>query len=360
MDAKKVFFWAWFWLDVLITLVMAIALIVICYNVGYWVSLFSLFLPSLVVGKLYWDSGISIPTGIERIYEWRGKAMEPLVPGWYHPFKYFGFLKPDEVDVPMNIQTLYILTGTRDGLSSDDFELFYYGTQSDIEPGTGAALRLKYKVDFECVDSIKLRYKHNDPYTYIAGLVESKVNIYVHGLKSEEIIDNFTKTDWHKTLVSDVETESQLINHLGVRLISFIPIDVILSVKAEEWRQLEDAEERKGKIMKIAINNEVMAEVEKKRILNAQLVNSKKVKELAVINNKIEVDFINDIKNEVGVNSVMALKYAMHKNTLKTVTEASKNSEFAYIDGSGSGDNTIAQAAKISMGFRTAGSAPVK
>lgn len=349
MDAKKVFFWAWFWLDLSVTIIMAIALIVVYSIWGYWLAITSLLLPTLVIVALRFVNRLSVAAERNWVFEWNGEKMEPLKPGLYYPFRLFGFLNEGE-EVPMNRQMLYVLTGVRDGLSLEIINQYYYGTPSNVEPNEGDYLRLMYKIEFECFDPVKLIYAVDDPYAYLVGVLELEVNKYAKGLHSEKVLDGFAEKDWTTDLLSKTTiTDAFLI--VGVNLISFIPVDVLVTLEVEEIRRKVQIEEKRADVIKAELKNSVIIEKGDKQILNARLANMNIREDISKKQDKIMVNSLNSIKTDVGVNSVMALKFVTQQKTLQTIAESSKNGAITYIDGSG-GDGTVAQAAKIGWGIK--------
>jgi len=354
MNAKKVFFRAWLWLGILSTILLVVILIAIFLaSKASWYIFFVSLVPSVIVLWLRWSNRIIVPAKWNHIYEWKGKVLNSLTPGMYFPFVYLGFLN-EGIEIPMENQIMHILTGVRDGLSPDIVSQYAYGAQSNAEPNTGDYLRLMYKLEYKCLDSEKLAYNQADPFSYIAGIVELQVNKYVHANKSEDIVDKFTEQNLQTlAIVPDMTS-------IGVELISFIPVDVLLTPEIEEVRRALDVERRKKELINTEVKNAVLREKNKKKVLDVELSNMDVRKKIAGENNKIKVEAINAIKIGVGVNGVVALKMAMKEKTLETIAKASENGSITYIDDSGSGDNTTSQAAKFGWGIKATGTTITK
>lgn len=269
----------------------------------------------LVLAGLILGNRVAVPHTYEYVYEWIGKPLKPFKPGWHYPFPYFTFLS-GPAKVPMNDQTLHILTGSREGLDDEIVNLHVYGSSSNIEPNNGDYVRLLYKVVLRCVDSIALVYNHTDPYAYVAGLVEFEVVKYVKGYDSEEVNDQFVKRDWGY-VVNDLNII--LPDAVGLELLSFIPMDVLNTPETEEQRR---------KLNEAKTNTQLLEEEEEQMDKKIKIGKKKD----SILRNSIE-----SIKQESGVDGGTALSFLRTERTLETVVEASKHGNFTYMDASGSG-----------------------
>lgn len=289
------------------------------------------------------------------VAEWCGKKMEPFASGYHYPFRKFGFFNV-VAEVPVNKQTLYILSGVRDNLAPEVVEQYVYGTASNMEPGTGDFLRLLYRVEVKCVDPLALVYNVNNPYDYVAGIIEQKVSLYVHREKSENIIDKFSE----QTLASIFSASSsiaddvldQILTDTGLKLISFIPVDVINTPEVEELREQLDKEQRQTAIIEAQLKNEVQREQGKKKILSAQLENMSVQENIGKKTNDILVNEIKAIKDQAGVGGDEALRFIAREKTLATIENSSKTGNVTYIDDSGTRGN-LKQAAALGFAIST-------
>lgn len=331
MDAKEVFLKAWISLVLgllALALVIAIAVMVLggIYGFFWWavpVALVIFFSPLVIITIIRWQKRVEVPANWEYLYEWSGQPMTPLKPGLYYPFPYFGFLSEDS-RVLMNKQIIYIMSGSRDGLDSADVEKFAYGSLTDVEPGTGDFIRLKYGLEIQCIDSKKLVYERTDPFGFIAGLTEKEVVLFVKGLSGEDINDQFINNDWDANLIAKlqtlIETES------GVKILRFIPIDVMNTPETEAARRAEEMKKRE------------------KAVLEAELKNMEVKEKISAKADGMVTHTIDSVKNTAGVNGLVALKFITEKQKLSTIENASKNGQFTYMDSSGSGKLTDASA----------------
>ncbi|MFZ2310120.1 MAG: SPFH domain-containing protein [Patescibacteria group bacterium] len=329
MNAKKVFLKAWLWLDLIITILVAVVLTIIGYYSSYWFVLFGAFLPSLIIIILRWKNKVTVATGFNRVYEWQGRVMEVVMPGLYFPFPYFSFLNK-EVDVPINQLTLFIMTGSRNGLPSDVVDCFCYGSHNNAESKKGVPLRLMYKVYIECLDPKKIIYGAVDSYSYIAQSVESCVNAYVRSRKIEEIVDKFVSEDWEKQIVSKIR--GSIMDRVGVNLISFVPVAIINTPEIEHFRLAVEMEIRKGEMIKAEINNEVKLEVGRGMVLDAKLKNMDAEKAIASDYNKIYINQIKSLKETLDLDGYAVLNFLSEQEKWKVFMEISKNGKAVYMD----------------------------
>lgn len=346
MSNKMRFFLAWTVLFISIFL-LSITVLSTIYFLGVSGKIFLLLiLLPLIFVYLVWQNKVEVPPKYNFVYEWRGEILDPLEPGWHYVFPYFGMLNEGE-EIPMNSQMLYVLSGVRDGLSPKIINQYTFGTASNLEAETGDFVRMMYKLELKCEDPIKLVYEKDDPYGYIASVVEQKVNIYVHGKNVEQINDNFVKEDWNADVnLGIVDVRALILNEIGIDIVSFIPVDVINTPEVEESRRAIEIEIRKKELNNAKIDNDVQLEKGKGRVLTATLSNMSKKKSISEKADEIRVNSINAIKTRVGVNSVVALKFATNEKKLDVILEASKAGNITYVDDSNGG---VSQA--TAMGF---------
>lgn len=331
MDAKEVFLKAWISLiawSTLLALVVALGLVVVggIFGFFWWAMLVAViifFSPLTVMVIIRWQKRVEVPANWEYLYEWSGQVMAPLEPGLYYPFPYFGFLS-EESRVLMNKQIIYIMSGSRNGLDSADIEKFAYGSLTDVEPGTGDFIRLKYGVEIQCVDSKKLVYERTDPFGFIAGLAEKEVVLFVKGLSGEDINDQFINNDWDTNLIAKLQSLIEV--ETGVEIKRFIPIDVMNTPETEAARRAEEMKKRE------------------KAVLEAELKNMDVKEKISAKADGMVTHTINSVKNTAGVNGLVALRFITEKQKLSTIETASRNGQFTYMDSSGSGKLTDASA----------------
>jgi len=325
MDAKKVFLAAWlklaFWST---AIALVIALVIITIGVIYHFFLTSLLiafamiiLPAIVIVIVRWLKRVVVQAKHELVYEWCGEVLEPIKPSIVYPFDYFNFLS-DGTLVPMNHQTLFILSGERSGLSQKDIDQFIYGSDTNVEPADGDYVRLKYGVEIECQDSIKLIYEKTDAYSFIAGLVEMKVIIFIKTLSNEGVNDGFAEPDWGTNLITDLAP--QILSEVGVKLLKFFPIDVMNTLETEKSRSEVGMERRKGQVLKEKLEN----------IVNYE-------KPISAEKDTMRTKTLTSIKTEAGVNGLVALKFINEQKKLETIATASQKGNITYMDDSGHG-----------------------
>jgi len=328
MGSKKSFVVDWIIFFTLITL-LAMAII---FAVASLVSRPDMFWSLAVLPIFYtiilYKNRLVIEPKHTVIYEWRGKIMRPLDSGVYFPFKFFGLLSSG-TKIQMNKQILFILTGARDNLSPDIIKKYIYGSQVDIQPGTGAVLRLMYDIETECLDPIKLVYNFDDGYQQAASLIETEVIKYIHTHESEYIYDNFAKENWEDLVLSKVR--ANIFEKIGLQIIAFVPKNIINTPEVEKSRLAVELEGRKSEVLKTQLKN---VEIEKR---------------IAQELDAIRENSIRTVINTAGVSGVEALDYLKHEKTLAAVTESSKSGNFAYIEGSGK----LSEGAALGLGLNS-------
>lgn len=322
-NAEEVFLSAWLkWLFLSIAVAFIVAVVVTIVGavmdfllIAVLASILIFIIPLTTLIILRWKNRVEVPANWEYLYEWSGEKLLPLIPGLYFPFPYFGFLS-DVSKVLMNQQMIYILSGVRDGLSPDDIKKYKYGSQTNVEPGTGDFLRLKYGAEIQCVDSTKLVYVKNNPFSFIAGLLELEVVKFIKTLNSEKVNDRFVKCKWDKRLaVITASMESEI----GVKIIRFVPIDVMNTPQSEQSRR------------------EVELKKRERESLKEELLNMEVKKKISVEADEMRSNAIKTIKSDAGVNGVVALKFISEQQKLTTIETASKKGNITYMDSSGSG-----------------------
>lgn len=325
------------------------------YPVFYFLSFddkvylyFSLILPFAIFLYFLWRDSLEIAPECVLVAEWKGKKMEPLRNGYQFPFRFFNLFREIEV-VPVNEQVISIFSGRRDGLSEADVEEYRYGMDSDMEPGSGAALRLKYEVRYKCVDPISYCYNTDDALKYLASQVESRVNNYVLGRTSEEVSDGFRKIDLNDNVFLDLR--DYLLYKIGIEIVLFIGKDVLFTPETEASRAKLEEEQRKAELIKHQTDNDAKVEEGRGKFLDKQLENLKKEKNIAAEKNSILTERVVSITN-AGVSANEALNFVKKEAVLKAVTEAAKTGGIFYIDENGSKDGSggkLSDAAALSV-----------
>jgi regulator of protease activity HflC (stomatin/prohibitin superfamily) len=321
---KTSFFWEWFAFCVLIIGLSLIVILVASWYTGwFWLSGL-LIVPVVVCAGIIFKHRYIVDQKHAVVYEWRGERVEPLVPGMYFPFPFFGFLS-EGVEVPTNPIVLNIFTGSRDGLVKAEK---YYGSQEDVQPETGAAIRLAYDITLQIVDPNKFVYSFDNCYAQIASLVEKEVMVYVHNNEAEKIYDNFTKENWQELVVDKL---SATVETMGVILISFIPKGIKDNPEVEADRLKVEKERRRGEVLEKQLKNqEIVAKIEQK-------------------NNEIRQEQIASIMKSSGCSAAEALNFLNREKTLETVKEAAKDGHLTFMDASGNG--TLSQSAALGYGL---------
>ncbi|MFZ2310119.1 MAG: hypothetical protein WAW11_01085 [Patescibacteria group bacterium] len=321
--AEEVFLSAWLrwlFLSIAVALVVVIVLTIIGTVLDFfWIAILAsgliLITPVVTIAILRWKNRVEVPANWEYLYEWSGEKLLPLTPGLYFPFPYLGFLS-EASQVLMSQQTIYIFSGVRDVLSTDEIKKYKYGSQTNIEPGTGDVLRLKYAAEFQCVDSFKLVYTKKTPFVFMAGLLELEVVKFAKTLTGEKVNDKFVKYQWDKKLAKAIATIEA---EVGVKIIRFMPIDVINTSDTEKSRL--DVELKKRE----------------REVLNEELLNMAVKKKISAEADSTRSNAIKAIKDDAGVNGIVALKFLSEQKKLDTIEVASKKGNITYMDSSGSG-----------------------
>jgi hypothetical protein len=345
-------YWNWLLVAAFISGLVAIAIVLVIFSFDFW-WIFSALLIIPAVLYLKWEGRLVVDAEFNLIAEWKGEKVEPLTPGIYYPFRYGDFFKLI-AKVPMNIQTLHILSGEREGLKDDIVKLYLYGTASNMEPGTGDSVRLLYKLEFKCLNPIALVYTMDNPYDYLAGETELEVSQYIHKNTSEDIVDNFSREGLAQSPDLNIvpKIKDDVLNKIGVEVIAFIPVDVILTPEKEALRRAQEREDNRKPLIESQLANAVVEEAGQAQILQAQLNNMEIKKNIAKEHNEIMSNKINKIKADTGVDGATALQFYTKQRTIDVVADASKTGSITYIDDS-SNSGTLSQAAALGWAIKS-------
>ena len=302
-----------FWWGAFLALLVLISL-ASAFFIGVW-SLAVLVVAIFIFAITIWSNRLVVPENWNYIFEWNGEALDPLEPGLYFPFPWFGFLKAKGM-VPMNRQTLRVLSGERKGCPEDIIKKYPYGADSNIEPASGDEFKALYHLETQCIYPKKFAYAYDDTYSYVVSLIESVVRDFLGRKSGEEISDNFSSYDWTSIVLNHLYGEETIAayieKNLGLRIIEIISIDIILTPEVEELRRKLDESSRK------------------KEIYEAEAVAAESRKKLQAKNDEIT-------KNTAGVNGNKALEFMLGNKKLETMEVVSKNGSNTFIDGAGGG-----------------------
>lgn len=309
-----------FWWGTFLALLVLISLASAVF-IGFW-CLVVLAAALITFFVALWSSRLVVPENWNYIFEWNGEALDPLEPGMYFPFPWLGFLKAKGM-VPMNRQTLRVLSGERKGCPEDIIKKYPYGADSNIEPASGDEFKALYHVETQCTDSKKFAYAYDDTYSYVVSLIESRVRNFLGSKTGEDVSDKFSSYPWKIEVLDSVYGGNSLSYYIeenfGLKIIEILSIDIILTPEVEEFRRKLDESSRKKEIY------EVEAEAADAR------------KKLQAKNDEITKNTISVIKNTAGVNGNKALDYMTSNKKLETMETVSKNGANTFIDGAGGG-----------------------
>jgi hypothetical protein len=344
MLSKRIFSWLWLALFLASSLVLFIILkiIISLFAISGWYVLLTLLLLPLFI-FLIWKNRVEVDPETELVVEFFKEKVEPLKNGYHFPQKFLTAYHEKKL-VPTNERSLYILSGRREGLEPEDIKLYLYGDNSDMEPGTGDSLRLKYIAVVQCVNSSTFSYRTVDPYGYAANIIEHAVEIYVHSLSSEEIIDGFNKQDVSIIPNSFLE---DILQTTGLEVVKFIPGDPILNPETEKMRIELESKKRQVEITRADADNKVELEKGRRKVIDERIVTADRELQLAAKSNKVVTERIAALKDS-GLSETDALSFIMREKTLETINEASGKGGLVYID-EGSKNGNLSQSA--SMGF---------
>lgn len=356
------FFWAWSIYSVVLCVASFFALLLISKTLGsfdYFVDKPSKLFTFLILnGNIYWlwfVAPISVVVSVltnrlevspewNVIAEWKKEVMKPFKPGWYYPFPYFGYFEAIAA-VPMNKQTVSILSGEKTGLDPQIINEFVYGAASNLGPKGGEPIRLLSKIEIQCVDPILIAYKVDDPYEYAASVIEVYLRRYASDNDNETIIRNFSKQD---ITIVPIGVRSQLLADTGIELISFIPVDVIEDEKTNKRRSDEYEEQQRSIFITAKNSNDILEEQGKGGVMKVTLTNKEIEENISKKDDEMLANRVKTIMASTGVSGDEALKIAMKAKTLETVATASESGSIVYIDENG-GNGGLSQGA--SLGF---------
>jgi len=322
---KTSFFGEWL---IFCVIIIGLSLVIITVAARYtgWVWLFGLLIvPVIVCAGIIFKHRLIVDQKHAVVYEWHGERVKPLPPGIYFPFPFFGFLS-EGVEVPTNPVVLHIFTGLRDGLAEADK---YYGSQEDVQPETGAAIRVAYDVAIRIINPDKFVYSFDDCYAQIASLVEKEVMFFIRGNEAEKIYDNFAKEDWKTSIVDKLS--SSIEEEMGAILMYFVPKSIKDNPEVEADRLKVEKERRHGEI------------------LEKQLQNQEIVEKIEQTNNQIRQQKIASVMEKSSCSAEEAFNFLNREKTLDTVKEAAANGHLTFMDASGNG--TLSQGAALGYGL---------
>lgn len=312
---RSLFWWGGFFVLLILVSLGSI------FFIGLW-SLAVLFVLFGIFIWTLWSNRLVVPENWNYIFEWNGEALDPLEPGLYFPFPWFGFLKAKGM-VPMNRQTLRVLSGERKGCPEDIVKKYPYGADSNIEPASGDEFKALYHLETQVVCPKIFAYAYDDTYSYVVGLIESRVRNFLGSKTGEDVSDNFSSYPWKIEVLDSVYGGNSLSYYIeenfGLKIIEILSIDIILTPEVEELRRKLDESSRKKEIYEV----EVLA-AEARQKLQAK-------------NDEITKNTISVIKNTAGVHGNKVLDHIVANEKLKTIEAVSKNGNNVFIDGSSSG-----------------------
>lgn len=331
MKSNVVFFKAWTIFFIVVT-----SLVLGCLTTAWYFGLpgqifwLLCLLPFIYIG-LVLGSRDKVEPNFVVVHHWFSKALEPIPPGFFFPFKYFGLLD-EGTQVPVNDQKISILTGSRKGLPEDVINNYVYGSSLNMHSKSGSNIKLIYDVIVRCVDPVKIISYLNsgDPYESVVDRVELSVNAYIRARHSEAIINNLGSENWDEKVLFPVR--SSILSDIGVKLISFRPVAIITAPEIDNMRLAVEIESRKGKIIKAETANAVEKEKGRGRILRSELANMDVNIAASAKKDKIRANEANLIMSTMGVDGVTALSFVLEKEKLQTFLEISKTGKVVFIE----------------------------
>lgn len=307
---KYVFFWTWVLVAVLLIAVAVIivwalrALDVLSPEGWYWILL----VPIILLVTI-WNRRIKVPPRWEYVWEWGGSIGEPLTPGWYFAPKILGLFRLVG-KVPMYDQFVNVISGSRNGVSKGLVDSHPYGTESDVEPESGAVVKLVYSLRIRCENSVDALYKMDDPFSYIALSVEKKVVEFAKTKDSEKLSDELNSHDW-KTEIGPLTAE--LLENTGFLVLEFIPQDIINTPEVQVLR------------------NEVGEQQLRGELLEAELLNKNKEQKIAEKDNSIKSSRLKVLKDAFGTSDLTARIWEAEVRA-ETIKEAAKSKNLIIVD----------------------------
>ncbi len=307
----SIFFKAWL---ILIVLVLAVSAAILTTLISFGVlpvwTYSLMIIIALVLAVYVWQSRIEVTPRWELLWEWEGKKGVPLPAGWYFPPRFLGFFR-SIARIPMYVLDMGVLSGTEDGLDANLIKSHAYGTRSDIEPKSGAVLRLIYTIRVQVFDALSLYYNMTDAYTYLAYQVEKEMVAYAKMLDSESITDDFHKHDWEEEVV--VKLFEKMLDEIGVKILEIIPQDVIHTQEIQDLR------------------NKTGEEKVREELLIVQLRNKDQEIGIAKKDNQMTRERIEAIKESLGGSDELAATVLTRQLTLATI-EKSAGKGMTYVD----------------------------
>lgn len=272
---------------------------------GWYLTL----LVPIILFATIWNRRIKVPPRWEYVWEWGGAIGEPLISGWYFVPRIFGLFRLVG-KVPMYDQFINIISGDREDIGKDLVESHPYGTKSDIEPKSGAVVKMIYSLRVKCEDSAAAIYKMDDPFSYIALSVEKKVVEFAKTIDSESLGDRFNSHDWQAkidSLASDIKEST------GFMVLELIPQDIINTPEVQSLRNQVGEQQLRGEL------------------LEAELLNKEKEVKIASKDNTIKASRLKVLSETLG-DSELAADVWKAEVRADSIKEAAKNKNLILMD----------------------------
>ncbi|MGI5827286.1 MAG: hypothetical protein ACOX6C_02490 [Patescibacteria group bacterium] len=236
-----------------------------------------IYLTPIVLLLLIWSQRLKVLPRWEYVWEWFGQVGEPLTPGWYFIPRFFGLFRL-VARVPMYDQFLNIISGERKGINQDLIDSHPYGTNSDIEPKSGAVVKIIYSLRIRCEDSVAAVYKMEDPFSYLAFSIEKSVVRFAKTKDSESLSDEFNSHDW-QTEIDDLA--GNLFAKTGFRVLELIPHDIANTVEVQNLRNKVGEKQVERELLGVELKNKEF------EVQIAEKDNEIKLSRLAVMNKSL-------------------------------------------------------------------------
>ena len=273
---RGIFWLAWIGLALVLVVVMAIIVwALLALNVKAWGLIF---LTPLILLILIWYQRVKVLPRWQYVWEWLGKVGEPLTPGWYFIPRFFGLFHL-VARVPMYDQFLNIISGDRSGISQDLINSHPYGTNSDIEPKSGAVVKIIYSLRIRCEDPIAAVYNMEDPFSYLALSVEKKVVEFAKTKDSESLSDEFNSHNWQAEIDA---LAPGLLARTGFSVLELIPQDIANTVEIQNFRNKVGEKQIEKKLLTVELENKDF------EVQIAEKDNTIKLSRLAVMNESLK------------------------------------------------------------------------
>lgn len=246
---RGIFWLVWIVLALVLAVIMvftAWALLVL--NVKVWGLVF---LGPLILLILIWYQRVKVLPRWQYVWEWLGQVGEPLTPGWYFIPRFFGLFRL-VARVPMYDQFLNIISGERSGISQDLIKTHPYGTNSDIEPKSGAVVKIIYSLRIRCEDAVAAVYKMEDPFSYLALSVEKKVVEFAKTKDSESLSDEFNSHNWQAEIDA---LAPKLLSRTGFSVLELIPHDIANTVEVQNLRNKVGEKQVEKELLRVELSN---------------------------------------------------------------------------------------------------------